>query len=378
MSVNKYRKRYQQKRDYSIGVEEEFMICNPENGILIDKANEIMELVSDKSRYSYELLLSEIETNTPICDTASESIEFLSSQRKELREIGKKSGFKIGISGTHPTAKASDQNFVMNNSYNWVSDQLKYYARRNITFSTHIHISVDDPDRAIKITNATRRWIPALLAISTNSPFFEGENTGFRSSRTMQFGAFPKTNIPVKIDSFESYISLVETLVKTKSIQKSRQIWWKIRPHLDYGTLEYRICDVQRSLRRTKMLVALTQALVHSYDQKVRLNKNIEDMNYEILNDAFWKSMRFGFDADLTDCFDGQKLSLKDYIYKMIDNIYPSLEELDNLEAIKLVEEIIDKGTEADQQLHFEKENGIDSLLCFLMENVQYDVNSSN
>ena len=378
MSVNKYRKRYQQKRDYSIGVEEEFMICNPENGILIDKANEIMELVSDKNRYSYELLLSEIETNTPICDTASESIEFLSSQRKELREIGKKSGFKIGISGTHPTAKASDQNFVMNNSYNWVSDQLKYYARRNITFSTHIHISVDDPDRAIKITNATRRWIPALLAISTNSPFFEGENTGFRSSRTMQFGAFPKTNIPVKIDSFESYISLVETLVKTKSIQKSRQIWWKIRPHLDYGTLEYRICDVQRSLRRTKMLVALTQALVHSYDQKVRLNKNIEDMNYEILNDAFWKSMRFGFEADLTDCFDGQKLSLKDYIYKMIDNIYPSLEELDNLEAIKVVEEIIDKGTEADQQLHFEKENGIDSLLCFLMENVQYDVNSSN
>tara|TARA_B100001540_G_C15502947_1_gene504432 strand:- start:222 stop:602 length:381 start_codon:yes stop_codon:yes gene_type:complete len=126
------------------------------------------------------------------------------------------------------------------------------------------------------------------------------------------------------------------------------------------------------------MLVALTQALVHSYDQKVRLNKNIEDMNYEILNDAFWKSMRFGFDTDLTDCFDGQKLLLKDYIYKMIDNIYPSLEELDNLEAIKLVEEIIDKGTEADQQLHFEKENGIDSLLCFLMENVQYDVNSSN
>ena len=378
MSVNKYRKRYQQKRNYSIGVEEEFMICDPNSGILIDKANEIMESVLDKNRYSYELLLSEIETNTPICETASESVEFLSNQRKELREIGKKNGFKIGISGTHPTAKASDQNFVTNNSYNWVSYQLRYYAQRNITFSTHIHISVDDPDRAIKITNATRRWIPALLAISTNSPFFEGENTGFRSSRTMQFGAFPKTNIPVKIDSFESYISLVETLVKTKSIQKSRQIWWKIRPHLDYGTLEYRICDVQRSLRRTKMLVALTQALVHSYDQKVRLNKNIEDMNYEILNDAFWKSMRFGFDADLTDCFDGQKLSLKDYIYKMIDNIYPSLEELDNLEAIKLVEEIIDKGTEADQQLHFEKENGIDSLLCFLMENVQYDVNSSN
>ena len=375
MSLNKYRKIYQQKRNYSIGVEEEFMICHPHSGLLVDKANEIMNLVSDKNRYSYELLLSEIETNTPICESADESVDFLSRQRKELKEIGGKNGFKIGVSGTHPIAKASEQNFVTSKSYNWVSDQLKYYAQRNITFSTHIHISVDDPDRAIKITNATRRWIPALLAISTNSPFFEGVNTGFKSSRTMQFGVFPKTNIPVKIDSFESYISLVQALIKTKSIQKARQIWWKIRPHLDYGTLEYRICDVQRSLSRTKMLVALTQALVHSYDQKVKLNKNIEDMNYEILNDAFWKSMRFGFDASLTDCFDGQIMSLKDYIYKMIDNIYPSLEELGNLDVISVLDDVIENGTEADQQLCFEKENGIDNLLQFLMEDVQYNIN---
>ncbi|MAX10078.1 MAG: hypothetical protein CMG13_04355 [Candidatus Marinimicrobia bacterium] len=374
MSLNKYRKIYQQKRNYSIGVEEEFMICHPHSGLLVDKANEIMNLVSDKNRYSYELLLSEIETNTPICESADESVDFLSRQRKELKEIGGKNGFKIGVSGTHPIAKASEQNFVTSKSYNWVSDQLKYYAQRNITFSTHIHISVDDPDRAIKITNATRRWIPALLAISTNSPFFEGVNTGFKSSRTMQFGVFPKTNIPVKIDSFESYISLVQALIKTKSIQKARQIWWKIRPHLDYGTLEYRICDVQRSLSRTKMLVALTQALVHSYDQKVKLNKNIEDMNYEILNDAFWKSMRFGFEANLTDCFDGQIMSLKDYIYKMIDNIYPSLEELGNLDVISVVDDVIENGTEADQQLCFEKENGIDNLLQFLMEDVQYNI----
>ncbi len=372
MSISEYRKIYSQKRNYSIGVEEEFMICDPSTGLLIDKADEIMSLVSNKDRYSYELLLSEIETNTPICETADESIRFLANQRTELKKIGDKEGFKIGISGTHPLAKASEQNFVSNNSYNWVSEQLQYYAKRNITFSTHIHISVDDPERAIKITNATRRWIPALLAISTNSPFFEGSNTGFKSSRTMQFGAFPKTNIPVKIDSFDSYISLVEQLIETKSIQKTRQIWWKIRPHLDYGTLEYRICDVQRSLKRTKMLVALTQALVHSYDQKVRINKNIEDMNYEILNDAFWKSMRFGFDSMITDCFDGQKISLKNYIDKMIDNIYPSLEELGNSDVIETVQDILKNGTEADQQLSFEKANGIDNLLHFLIDEVDY------
>ena len=373
MSLEKYKKIYSQKRDYSIGVEEEFMICDPQTGELKNKANEIMSLVLDKERYSYELLLSEIETNTPICDTVDQSIEFLAKQRTELKKIGDKEDFKIGISGTHPTAKAVDQKFVSNDSYNWVAEQLKYYAKRNITFSTHIHISVDNPDRAIKITNATRRWIPALLALSTNSPFFENLNTGFKSSRTMQFGAFPKTNIPVKIDSFESYVSLVNTLMQTDSIKKPRQIWWKIRPHLDYGTLEYRICDVQRSLKRTKMLVALTQALVHSYDHKVKINKNIEDVNYEILNDAFWKSTRFGFEAMITDCFDGQRLSLKDYIYKMIDSIYPSLEDLGNTSVVNIVDEIIENGTEADLQLSFKEKHGFDGLLQFLMNEVEYN-----
>ena len=373
MSLEKYKKIYSQKRDYSIGVEEEFMICDPQTGELKNKANEIMSLVLDKERYSYELLLSEIETNTPICDTVDQSIEFLAKQRTELKKIGDKEDFKIGISGTHPTAKAVDQKFVSNDSYNWVAEQLKYYAKRNITFSTHIHISVDNPDRAIKITNATRRWIPALLSLSTNSPFFENLNTGFKSSRTMQFGAFPKTNIPVKIDSFESYVSLVNTLMQTDSIKKPRQIWWKIRPHLDYGTLEYRICDVQRSLKRTKMLVALTQALVHSYDHKVKINKNIEDVNYEILNDAFWKSTRFGFEAMITDCFDGQRLSLKDYIYKMIDNIYPSLEDLGNTSVVNIVDEIIENGTEADLQLSFKEKHGFDGLLQFLMNEVEYN-----
>ena len=374
MSLDKYKKIFQKKRNYSIGVEEEFMICNPETGELIDKATDIMNAVEDKDRYSYELLLSEIETNTPICDSADDAISHLSKQRLELKNIGDDLNYKIGVGGTHPKAMAVSQQFVENSSYNWVADQLKYYAKRNITFSTHIHISVDDPERAIKITNATRRWIPAMLALSTNSPFFEGELTGFKSSRTMQFGAFPRTNIPVKIDSFESYVSLVESLLDSKSIQKPRQVWWKIRPHLDYGTLEYRICDVQRSLKRTKMLIALTQALVHSYDHKVKINKNIEDMNYEILNDAFWKAMRFDFDSDVTDCYDGQKLTLKNYIDKMIDNIYSSLEELGNLDVIDTVNDILENGSEADEQISVFKNKGIDELCMFLMDNVEYKI----
>ena len=374
MSIEKYKKLFKQKRNYSIGVEEEFMICDPKSGLLIDKANDIMGRVKDKDRYSYELLLSEIETNTSICDTVESSIKHLSTHRKELRTIGKEIGYKIGISGTHPTARAVDQNFVDSSSYNWVADQLQYYAKRNITFSTHVHISVDDPERAIKITNATRRWIPALLAISANSPFFEGEKTGFKSSRSMQFGSFPRTNIPVKIKSFDSYCNLVSTLLETNSIQEPRQIWWKIRPHLDYGTLEFRICDVQRSLKRTKMLVALIQALVHSYDTMVIYNNSHEDMNYEILNDAFWKAMRFDFDSILTDCFDGTRLKLSDYIYKMIDTVHLSLSELGNEDVLDTLDDIIKNGTEADHQIDYENKYGKNKLLLYLMNDVEYNV----
>ena len=374
MSIEKYKKLFKQKRNYSIGVEEEFMICDPKSGLLIDKANDIMGRVKDKDRYSYELLLSEIETNTSICDTVESSIKHLSTHRKELRKIGKELGYKIGISGTHPTARAVDQNFVDSSSYNWVADQLQYYAKRNITFSTHVHISVDDPERAIKITNATRRWIPALLAISANSPFFEGEKTGFKSSRSMQFGSFPRTNIPVKIKSFDSYCNLVSTLLETNSIQEPRQIWWKIRPHLNYGTLEFRICDVQRSLKRTKMLVALIQALVHSYDTMVIYNNSHEDMNYEILNDAFWKAMRFDFDSILTDCFDGTRLKLSDYIYKMIDTVHLSLSELGNEDVLDTLDDIIKNGTEADHQIDYENKHGKNKLLLYLMNDVEYDV----
>ena len=374
MSVEKYKKIFKQKRNYSIGVEEEFMICDPQTGELINKANDIMSSVSDKDRYSYELLLSEIETNTPICDNVNVAITELSKNRKELRDIGKMNDFNIGISGTHPKAMAVNQKFVDNSSYNWVADQLKFYAKRNITFSTHIHISVDDPERAIKITNATRRWIPALLALSCNSPFFEGANTGFKSSRSMQFGAFPRTNIPVKIESFNSYYNLVNTLIDTKSIQKPRQIWWKIRPHLDYGTLEYRICDVQRSLKRTKLLIALVQALVHSYDTMVSYNNNLEDMNYEILNDSFWKAMRFNFDISITDCFDGTRLTMQDYIYKMIDSIHLSLSDLGNSDVLNTLEDILTLGTEADEQIKHVENNDLDSLLLYLMDNVEYDI----
>ena len=159
---------------------------------------------------------------------------------------------------------------------------------------------------------------PGSSEWATNLIKIEGNNTIFTDGGELTWDVRTfieeNNNLNNQFSSLDEYIAYTDKMLEINSIAKSRHIWWKIRPHLDYGTLEYRICDVQRSLKRTEMLVALTQALVHSYDEKVKINKNIEDMNYEILNDSFWKATRFGFDAMITDCFDGQKLSILNFM----------------------------------------------------------------
>ena len=253
------------KRPFTLGVEEEYMLCHPETGDLVDRANEIIGRLKpeERPRFSYELILSEIETNTPVAVSVADVMQNIISLRQRVRDLGNEFGYRIGMSGTHPTALADDQNFVDSEGYRWVASQLRYYAMRNITFAMHVHVALPDGESAIAVTNAGRRWLAPLLALSANSPFFQAHDTGMLSSRTFQFGAFPRTNIPGTFKSFAHFERVLDTYLKMGSINLPRQIWWKIRPHGAYGTVEFRICDVQRSLKRTEMLVALSQALSH-------------------------------------------------------------------------------------------------------------------
>ena len=264
--MNSAKDAFKHDNPFTIGIEEEYMLCHPETGDLINCANEIMDNIESdlKSRYSYELLLSEIEVNTSVCQTVSDAIEEIKYLRGNTKKIGESVGFRLGISGTHPTAICKNQTFVNNESYRWVSSQLGYYAKRNVTFANHVHVAVNDEECAIHVASSLRRWIAPLLAISTNSPFFEGELTGLRSSRTFQFGVFPRTNIPVLFKNFKEYKNVINKYLEANTIEKPRQIWWKIRPHIDFGTIEFRICDAQRSLSNIEMLAALAQALVYT------------------------------------------------------------------------------------------------------------------
>jgi len=373
-SFNNNHINYSKNTLFTVGIEEEYMICDPENYELIPKANEIIQSIDNKfkNRFSYELILSEIESNTKICKTVNEAIDEILLYRNILSKLGNSLDFVIGINGTHPTALPKDQKFVDNNAYNWVLNELSYYASRNITFSTHFHIGLNDPETSISICNALRRWISPLLALSVNSPFFEGILTGMHSSRTFQFSTFPRTEIPDYLDSYNSYKTIIENYVKSKSIVKPRQIWWKIRPHIDFGTIEFRMCDAQRSISNIKMLASLCQALVHTEYISNDFSKSRYKLEY--LNDGLWKASRYGINGLIVDPLTSKILSIKDFIYLMYEYCYKSLCYFGNDQIIDSIDSICKEGTEHDLQLKIFNKYGIDELKKYLIKKVEYSL----
>ena len=359
-------------KDYSVGIEEEYMICNAKTGNLTNKASVIMNHFNNNQRYSYELLESEIEANTSVHINIKDAINELSVLRTNIAKLGESKDFTLGISGTHPTADPLKQIFINNKSYSWVQNQLHYYAQRNMTFSIHVHINIPNFANVINIMNSVRRWIAPLLAISANSPFFSKVNTGMKSSRTMQFSSFPRTNIPEKFSSLDEYINYTNKLLDINSIEKHRHIWWKIRPHIGYKTLEFRICDAQRSLKNVRMIAAISRALVHTAYQEYKNNVIIEDLSLEYLNDSLWKAIRFNFDSLIYDEVLDQNLTMRNFVEKMCTYCEESLSIFGDSDVINEVYNILINGTEGDRQLKIYEKGGFKKLKLFLINDVDY------
>jgi len=368
---------FEHARPFTIGVEEEYMLCDPETGDLVNRANEFMAALPEdaKRRFSYELMLSEIESNTPVCGTVSEAVGEIIKLRSLVKTLGEELGYKIGISGTHPAALPGTQTYVDTTGYNWVTDQMRAYADQNMTFATHVHVAIPGAETAIHVCNALRRWIPPLLAISVNSPFFAGKNTGLLSARTFQFGIFPRTNIPMRFKNFAEYEKLVELWTKTGTIAKPRHVWWKIRPSLDFGTLEFRIFDALRSLKNLELIIAISQALIYQLVQDLQKGSLPEELSPELLSDGLWKAARFDFDTSLVDTATLDVLTMRDFIKRLGEYCKPALHHFENEKVIDTLEDILNNGTEASEQLAEFKAGDMTSLKLFLMDSVDFSYN---
>ncbi len=336
----------------TLGIEEEFQLCDPISGDLVPKADAIMEAADPqlRERLSYDLLQTLVEANTEISESVDEGITNLLDKRRRVQELAQAAGCTLGMTGTHPYADPKEQQIVDTPDYHWVRDQLGYVAQRNITFGLHVHVGVDDGERAVYIANRMRLWIGPLIALAANSPFLDNVDTGWDAARVYAFGAFPRAGIPPHLGSYSEFAEQIDVLIAAAAITKPRQIWWNVRVHPQFGTVEFRACDVQASVPRTASIVALVQALVVAYGDAHRAGEPEPPMPGAYLEDLRWKGMRFGLDADVIDAETSEILSMKDFVGRMVEVAWPAAEKLGTTAYLDVVTEILRSGNGATAQ----------------------------
>lgn len=340
-------------RDLTLGVEEEYQICDPRSGDLVPGIESLLAAAPPalRERMSYELLHSVLEGNTAVAADVEEAHALTARLRRDLIALADGVGLALGLAGTHPFASWRDQEFVDTPDYQWVGSQLGYLARRNLSFGLHVHVGIADPEERVSVANRLRRWVAPLLALSCSSPFFEGEPTGFLSIRTHVFGAFPRTGFAPAFRRHADYLATVAALLAAGSITKPRQLWWNLRPRDEFGTIEIRVMDGQPSLRRVRGFIAACQALVASHLRDVRDGRPEEDLREAFLADGLFKAMRFGLDAVLVDPATGRTVAMRDAIRSLLETAGSAARELGTAADLAILEEVLERGTEAEAQL---------------------------
>ena len=345
-------------KQFSIGVEEEYMVFDPQTREL--KSHE-QKIVSEgqkvlKEKVKAEMHQAVVEVGTDICKDIDEAFQDVSHLRKTISGIAGNLGLSVGASGTHPFSHWQDQLITDHVRYNQLINELQEAARSNLIFGLHIHIGMENRKMAIQLANSVRYFLPHIYALSTNSPFWEGRETGYKSFRTKVFDKFPRTGIPEHFDSIEAYDNFVELLIKTNCIDNAKKIWWDLRVHPFFNTIEYRICDVPMTVNETICITALVQAITAKLYKLRMQNMNFIQYQRALINENKWRASRYGLDGCLIDFGKEAEIDTRALIYELIDFVDDVIDELGNRHIIEKIPDILSKGTGADRQLAIYKE----------------------
>jgi carboxylate-amine ligase len=278
-------------------------------------------------------------------------------------------GLKIGASGTHPFSHWSKQLITPNPRYDEIVNEMQEAARSNLIFGLHVHVGIADKNMAIHIMNTVRYFLPHVFALSSNSPFWEGRNTGFKSFRTKVFDKFPRTGVPDYFNDWDDFKNYVNLLIKTGCIDNPKKIWWDVRVHPFFDTIEFRICDVPMLIEETIAITAIFQALVAKL-HKLRLqNMSFIMYNRALINENKWRASRYGIDGKLIDFGKQEELDTRGLILELLDFIDDVVDELGSRHAIGYVRTILEKGTGADRQLAVYHQTGnLESVVDYIIE----------
>jgi len=361
---------------FTLGVEEEFQIIDPETRQLRSHIQQLLEEGKRllKERVKPEMHQSVIELGTGICRDIGEVRRDIAETRTEIIRLASRTGMKVAAAGTHPFSNWADQKIFPDPRYDQVVEEMQLLARANLIFGLHVHVGIQDRTTAFQIMNEACYFLPHLLALSTNSPFWLGRNSGLKSFRTKVFDRFPRTNIPEYFESPAQFDNFVRILVKTNCIDNGRKIWWDVRPHPFFETIEFRVCDIPMRMDETVAIAALIQAIcVKLY--KLRL-QNLGWRRYRraLILENKWRASRYGIEGKLIDFGKEQEVPFRDLAREMLEFVDDVVDELGSREEVARVNWILENGTGADRQLRVYDATGGDlkKVVDYICEETAY------
>jgi glutamate---cysteine ligase / carboxylate-amine ligase len=326
------RDQFEQATDFTVAVEEEFAVLDPETLSLTNRFEELQAAAQGtplEPNLVGELIASEVEIRTGRCDTFDEAATKLGERRTQLFELADSVGIALAATGTHPWSPWQDQRIIDTPHYRRNDEILQYVVWRNNSFGLHVHVAINGPDRAIAVCNALRNYLPELLALSASSPFVENVNSGLHSARTQIFTRmFPRCGIPDDYDGWDSYERYVRFLYDTRSIDEHTQLWWSVRPHLAFPTIEIRICDAQPDLAEARGLAALCHALTVRIARALDEGEPLPDHPRRLLEENLWRAVRYGLSGELIDLSTGEVRPARAHLERLVEWVLPAAEEV--------------------------------------------------
>jgi carboxylate-amine ligase len=346
---------------FSLGIEEEYQTIDPETRDL--RSHIATEMLAQgkirlEERVKAEMHQSVIEVGTRVCKNIHEAREDIYDLRRNMIRLAEENGLVLVAGATHPFADWSKQEIYPDPRYDKVVEDLQLVARSNLIFGLHVHVGVEDREAAIRIMNSLRYFLPHILALSTNSPFWLGMETGYKSYRAKVFEHFPRTNLPDAFASYSEFESYVNLLVKTNCIDDAKKIWWDIRPHPYFNTVEVRVCDIPLRAEESVAIAALIQATACKLWKLHERNVDYRQYSRALLMENKFRAVRYGLDGKLIDFGKQLEVPERDLIREYLEFVDDVVDELDCRSAIEYIPKMLEMGSGADRQLKVFRETG--------------------
>ncbi|TDE15515.1 carboxylate-amine ligase [Dyadobacter psychrotolerans] len=362
---------------FTLGIEEEFQTIDPVTRNLRSHMSKLVEdgKITLKERVKAEMHQAVVEVGTNICHNIQEAREEVTYLRKMILDLASKQDLQVAAAGTHPFADWVEQLITPDPRYDEIIDEMRDVARGNLIFGLHVHVGIENRNEGIEIMNAVRYFLPHIYALSCNSPFWCGRNTGFKSYRSKVFDKFPRTGIPDFFSSAAEYDEYINLLIKTKCIDNGKKIWWDIRLHPFFNTIEFRMCDVPMRTDETICLAAIMQALVAKIHKLHRMNLSFRPYHRMLINENKWRAARYGIHGKLIDFGKQEEVEYSILAGELLEFIDDVVDELGSRKEIEYIHQIMEMGTGADRQLAvFEQTGDLNAVVDYIVSETKIGI----